>query len=50
MKKAPGFSKDEEKLLYDRGEDILKIAPDNVEVTWEEQALKIDVSSSNLIN
>lgn len=50
MKKAKGFSKDEERALYDRGEDILKIAPDNFEVTWEEQALKIDVSSSHHIN
>lgn len=46
-KRGQDFSKEEIVALYDRGEEILKIGPEDVENAWEELVLEFDVSSSH---
>ncbi|MCJ1463828.1 hypothetical protein MMC07_002437 [Pseudocyphellaria aurata] len=41
-KRTQDFSKEEFVALYDRGEEILKIGPEDVEEAWEELALELD--------
>lgn len=50
LRRTQDFSKEEAIALYDRGEDILKISPENIKNAWEDWALKFDVSSSHHIN
>lgn len=42
LKRTKDFSKEDAIALYDRGEDILEIAPDNIKNAWEDWALKFD--------
>lgn len=50
LKGTQDFSKEEARALYDRGEDILNILPENIEDAWEEWALNFDVSNCIHIN
>ena len=44
------FSDEEAMDLYNRGDEIMKVAPDNIQHAWEAWASKSDVSVGNLID
>lgn len=49
-KRSQKFSDEDAMALFNHGEDILDISPDNTKDAWEAWASKFDVSGGNLIS